>query len=165
MTQSLSEAEESDQTPTWASVESVVEWVVLGVDQTRMVRVLNREATRIGPGLGAITRWAEPPGKDQCLVREDCTFENSRALAFRINRAREILAAIADFFERCTSSNLSAVFNGVCNSSTRKETISSADAFLEVLATNFSINCLLAVRRASLSGMAFPCSLRNRSGC
>ena len=70
MTQSLSETEESDQTPTRSSGESVVEWVVLGVDQTRLVRVLNREATRIGPGLGAITRWAEPPGKDQCLVRE-----------------------------------------------------------------------------------------------
>jgi hypothetical protein len=28
---------------------------------------------------------------------------------------------------------------------------------------NFSIKCLLAVRRASLSGMGFPCSFRNRS--
>ena len=143
MTQSLSEAEESDHTPTWSSVASAVEWVVLGVDQTRMVRPLNREATRIGPRIGAITRWAEPPGKDQCLVREDCTLENSRARALRINLAREILAPIADFWERCTRSNLSAEFNGACNSSTRKDTISSADAVLEVLATNFSIKCLL----------------------
>jgi hypothetical protein len=97
--------------------------------------------------------WTAPPGKGQCLVKEDCTLENSRARALRINLAREILAPIADFWERCTRSNLSAVFNGVFNSSTRNETISSADAVLEVLVTNFSMKCLLAVRRVSLSGM------------
>ena len=44
-TQSLSETEEPDHTPIWSSVNSVVEWVVLGVDQTRWVRFLNREGT------------------------------------------------------------------------------------------------------------------------